>query len=101
MKTMQYNGAIEDANIQVVQKKDLAVIFDDTVQPGESFSFVGEDKHGTMGTEISIFVNSALNTKIHTSCSQPIGPNLVSGDFKVIEGYSLKGGLLCELPLSL
>jgi SdrD B-like protein len=93
--TLQYNGTIDDATIKVVQKKDSVEIFEDIVQPGELFTFVGEDKNGTMGTEIKIYVDGDENTKIHTSCSQPIGPGLISGDFKVIEGYSLKGGLLC------
>ena len=37
------------------------------------------------------------NTKIHTSCSDPIGPGLISGDFTVIAGESKKGGELCPL----
>ena len=92
--TLQYNG-LTAANIKVVQKKDSVEIFEDIVQPGELFTFVGEDKNGTMGTEIKIYVDGDENTKIHTSCSQPIGPGLISGDFVVIEGYSLEGGLLC------
>ncbi|MBC8236380.1 T9SS type A sorting domain-containing protein, partial [bacterium] len=97
--TLQYNGTIADANIQVVQKKDDIVVFDNTVQPGEEFTFVGADKHGTLGTEISIFVDNILNTKIHTSCSQPIGPGLISGDFEVISGRSKDGGLLCPVEV--
>jgi hypothetical protein len=92
--TLQYTGD-DPALIKVVQKKDSVEIFEDIVQPGELFTFVGEDKNGTMGTEIIIYVGVVENTKIHTSCSQPIGPGLISGDFLVIEGYSLKGGLLC------
>jgi hypothetical protein len=34
---------------------------------------------------------------IHTSCSDPIGPGFVSGDFTVMSGYSRNGGLLCPL----
>ena len=58
---------------------------------------IGNDKKGTLGTEIKICVDGELNTKIHTSCSKPIGPGLVSGDFKVIEGYSKEGGKLPPL----
>ncbi|MBW2664333.1 MAG: hypothetical protein JRD93_20740 [Deltaproteobacteria bacterium] len=93
--TLQYIGTIDNATIKVVQKKDSVVIFEDIVQPGGLFTFVGEDKNGTMSTEIIIYVGNVENTKIHTSCSQPIGPGLVSDDFMVIEGYSLEGGLLC------
>ncbi len=63
----------------------------------QNFTVVGQDKHGTLGREITLYVNGEVNTKIHTSCSVPIGPGSVFGDFKVIEGYSKKGGLLPEL----
>ena len=66
---------------------------------GESFSFVGADDKGTLSNEISIYVDDELNTKIHTSCSKPIGPGLISGDFIVIEGESLDGGQLCPLEV--
>ena len=51
-----------------------------------------------MGTEITIFVNGEFNTKIHTSCSQPIYPGLVFGDFTVVSGSSRNGGNLVECP---
>ena len=96
--TLRYNGG-DAAEIKVEQKgKDGGVVFNDVVQPGEEFTFSGMDKKGTLGTEISIYVDGILNTRIHTSCSQPIGPGLVSGDFEVIEGYSRNGGLLCPIP---
>ena len=94
--TLQYNGIIA-ATIKVVQKKDNIEIFNQFVNAGGEFTFVGEDKNGTMGTEIKIYVDDDENTKIHTSCSQPIGPGLISGDFLVIEGESLKGGPLCPM----
>ena len=92
--TLQYNGD-SSAQVKVEQKKG-EVVFNALVSPGGQFTFDGEDKNNTLGTEISVFVDGVLNTKIHTSCSQPIGPGLVSGEFEVIEGYSLNGGLLCE-----
>ncbi len=94
--TLEYLGS-SSAQIRVEQKKDDVVVFDAVVAPGEQFSFVGEDKKNTLGTEIKIFVDGVLNTKIHTSCSQPIGPGLISGDFLVIEGMSRNGGELCPL----
>jgi len=94
--TVQYNGS-ETAYIEVEQKKN-GTVFEGLVAPGDTFTFDGKDKHGTLGTEISIYVDGQLNTKIHTSCSRPIGPGLVSGDFEVIEGYSKDGGLLCPIP---
>jgi hypothetical protein len=85
-----------DAQVRVDQKKD-GTVFDDFVPTGGEFSFSGTDKKGTLGTEISIFVDGILDTKIHTSCSQPIGPGLVSGSFEVISGTSRNGGPLPPL----
>ncbi len=97
--TLQYLGDATDASIEVKQKKEgkTATAFSGVVQPGDLFTVNGVDKHGTLGPEISVFVNGVLNAKIHTSCSQPIGPGLVRGDFLVVEGYSRNGGLLCPL----
>jgi hypothetical protein len=98
--TLRYTGSTSNANIVVEQKKAESgsnVVFSGTVQPGGTFTFTGKDKQGTLGTEISIFVNGVLNTKIHTSCSVPIGPGLVSGDFTVVSGSSRNGGLLCPI----
>ena len=74
--------------------KDGGIIFNDYVDPNGEFTINGQDKNGTLGTEITLYVDGVQNTKIHTSCSQPIYPGLVSGDFEVIEGYSKDGGLL-------
>jgi hypothetical protein len=95
--SLKYNGDQTDAHIIVSQKKDDVVVFDEIIQPGESFSFVGVDKKNTLGTEIIVEVNGVVNTKIHTSCSQPIGPGLIFGDFVVIAGASRNGGALCPL----
>jgi hypothetical protein len=86
-----------DAQVRVDQKKDDVTVFDDFVPAGGEFSFSGTDKKGTLGTEIKIYVNGNLDTKIHTSCSQPIGPGLVSGSFEVISGNSRNGGPLPPL----
>jgi len=43
-------------------------------------------KHGTLGTEVTLFVAGAENPEAHTGCSQPVGPGLVYGGFTVIEG---------------
>ena len=93
--TLRYNGAVA-ANIQVVQKKPNVEVFNGTVQPGEEFTVYGQDDKGTLSTEIKIFVDTVEHTAIHTSCSQPIGPGLVRGDFEVVEGYSRNGGPLCS-----
>jgi hypothetical protein len=96
--TLQYNGSAS-ADILVEGKKgtDRMVVFDGNVAAGGQFSFVGWDKHGTLGTEINIYVDGGDPTEIHTSCSQPIGIGMVFGDFVVIDGYSRNGGQLCDL----
>jgi hypothetical protein len=93
--TLQYTGTIVDAMVRVVQKNG-AVVFNNTVQPNGTFTINGTD-NGTLTTDIYVYVNGTQNASIHTSCSQPIGPGLVRGDFLVVEGYSLNGGKLCEM----
>ena len=102
--TLRYNGD-NDALITVEGKKkkkdndNANVVFGpEIVQPGEEFTFSGNDKNGTLGTEIRIFVDGELAAKIHTSCSQPIGPGLAVGDFEVVAGESLEGGPLAPIP---
>ncbi|MCP4117929.1 MAG: hypothetical protein GY737_21535, partial [Desulfobacteraceae bacterium] len=95
--TLKYNGS-EAAVVKVKQKKE-GTIFSKRLNPGDTFTITGADRKGTLGTEIYIYVGCRLNTKIHTSCSQPIGPGLVSGDFEVLSGFSLKGGKLCPVNL--
>ncbi|MCK5649596.1 MAG: hypothetical protein KAI22_12035, partial [Gammaproteobacteria bacterium] len=92
--TMQYNGT-QSAQV-VVEQKD-GVVFNAMVQPGEHFTFSGIDKNGTLGTEITFYVDDVVNADLHTSCSVEIGPGTIAGDFLVIEAYSLNGGLMCPI----
>lgn len=98
--TLKYHGS-DPALIEVQQKGKKGnpgtTIFIGTVASGGTLSFDGTKKDDKMGSEISIFVDNDLNTKIHTSCSQPIGVGQISGDFEIIEGYSLRGGRICPL----
>ncbi len=78
------------------------VLFEGYLEPGDIFTVYGpaagkKSFSGTLGTEITLYVEGALNTMIHTSCSQPIGPGLISGDFVVLSGSSKHGGALCSL----
>lgn len=98
--TLRYIGTEENATIRVLQKdgnnKNVEV-FEGTVAPGATFTIEGENRKGTFGPEIRIYVNGELDARIHTSCSEPIGPGLVEGDFEVVEGFSRVGGRLCEV----
>ncbi|NER11508.1 hypothetical protein SAMN06265375_103127 [Muriicola jejuensis] len=92
---LSYSGDLDD-DIRVETKKE-GDVFNGKVSADGTFEFYGNDKKGTLGTEITIYVNGEEAVKIHTSCSQPIGPGLVAGDFEVIEGTSRNGGDLCPL----
>lgn len=94
--TLRYDGPSSAQIVVATTRPDALVAFQNIVNPGESFVVNGIDRHGTLGVEILLYVNGYLKAKIHTSCSQPIGPGLVAGPFTVIEGYSKEGGLLCE-----
>ncbi|MGA1825120.1 MAG: DUF2341 domain-containing protein, partial [bacterium] len=65
--------------IEVKDKKDNDSFFAGNVKPKGEFTFYGKDDKGTLGTEIKIYVNGKINTTIHTSCSQPIGPGMTFG----------------------
>ena len=41
--------------------------------------------------------NTKLKIRVHTSCSEPIGPGSTFGNFDVIAGTSKKNGLLCPI----
>ncbi|MHC5009596.1 MAG: DUF7467 domain-containing protein [Planctomycetota bacterium] len=93
--TLRYDGAT-DAHIRVLQNKG-EVAFDGPVAAGGTFEVAGQDRQGTLGPDIRLFVDGVENTTIHTSCSQPIGPGLVRGDFMVLAGRSRTGGELCPV----
>jgi len=77
-----------------------APLFSGVVSPGEEIRIDGPQTgsggfQGTLGTEIDVSVNGSPQVTIHTSCSQPIGPGMVFGDFVVTAGESKQGGPLC------
>ncbi len=92
--TLKYTGD-SAAEVKVKQKKGKDIVFNNTLNPGEHFQITGTWK-GSLGTEIKLYVNGELNAKIHTSCSVPVGPGQIAGDFEVINGTSKKyDGPLC------
>lgn len=95
--TLKYLGT-NSVNVKVYQEKFSSPIFSGVVSPSSSlFSFSGMDKFGTMGTNIYIYVNGVFATSIHTSCSQPIGPDMTFGKFEIVYGESRNGGPLCPV----
>ncbi len=79
-----------------VRQSNGDVVFGDVVEHGASFSFEGTGDHGKLGSWIKVDVGGE-ETKIHTSCSEPIGPGSTFGNFDVIAGTSKKNGLLCPI----
>jgi cysteine-rich repeat protein len=97
--TLRYNGTASK-EIKITDK-DGNIVFNGTVAPNGTFTCNGKDKNGTLGTTIAVYTKSGssytLNTNIHTSCSQPIGPFQSYGDFTIMSGESLNGGNLCQI----
>ena len=89
---LRYLGA---ATAQVLVLGDKGkVFFDSTVAPGGWLELAGPGR-GALGTKLTIYVDGQLHDSIHTSCSDPIGPGVTFGDFRVIAGQSSGGGPLC------
>ncbi len=91
--TLKYNGA-GSPTIKVDQKKE-GTIFEQTVASGGQFTIQGIDNKGTLGTQISIYVDGVLNTQIHTSCSVEINIGQTFGSFTITNGQSRNNGKLC------
>lgn len=97
--TLRYNGT-ETVAVKITQKvgsRMVKVFEDDSVEAGEEIAIEGKNDRGTFGSKIQVFVNNKAHTSIHTSCSEPIGPGLVRGDFEVVGGTSRQGGDLCPV----
>ncbi|MBU4153478.1 MAG: hypothetical protein KKD63_11400 [Proteobacteria bacterium] len=92
--TLGYTGN-SNAKVKIVNKDGYTLLLKDIVTPGEMLNFSLANGYGNLTTDIKIYLNGYYHTSIHTSCSQPIGPGLVFGNFQVISGASLNGGILC------
>jgi hypothetical protein len=90
--SLRYLGAAT-AQVLIVGAKGQ-VFFDAPVAPGGWLEVLGAGS-GALGTKITIYVDGQLHDSIHTSCSDPIGPGVTFGDFRVIAGQSSGGGPLC------
>ena len=95
--TLKYTGDMA-VIVKVVQHKG-EVVKNSLVLPNGEFTVYGVDKKNTLSPKLFLYKNNTLNTMIHTSCSIPIGPGLVSGDFVVVSGESRNGGILCPVDV--
>lgn len=88
--------------VKVYQKKENSCygvkLFDQTVQPGETFTLNGANSDGTFGEFVYIYIGNSCYyyTKIKTNCYLKIGPGYEKGVFNVVSGRSSEGGKLCE-----
>lgn len=95
--TLRYDGTITGATIKVTKATGgQDVLYEDIVQPGGEFTFVGTGNNNQMGSKINIYINDVFNVQIHTSCSEPILAGMTFGDFFIVAGESLNGGPLCD-----
>lgn len=94
--SIRFNGP-DNTAVKIKQDNDNSILFQDTVDHGEIINISQSEGSATMGDNIKIYVNSSYYGKFHTSCSSPIGPGLVIGDFKILSGASLLGGILCPV----
>jgi len=98
--TLRYDGRYDndtsEAQIEVYQHNNETLLFEsDNLTTGDEFTVFGINNHDTLGPKV--YVNGDNNTIIHTSCSDPIGPGAVYGDFTVLSGRSRNGGPLCAV----
>jgi hypothetical protein len=97
--TFQYLGA-QAANVSVYDDNDAKadkLLFQGLLEPGDEFTVGPRPGQDKLNNDISIWVDGTFNAKLHTSCSQPIGPGMVAGDFQIVSGRSKDNGLMCEL----
>jgi hypothetical protein len=73
------------------------VRFDGYLETGSQFLLQDLNDQGNLFPDLSVYVNDVRHTKIDVSCSEPIGPGLVSGDFEVISGVDLLDIELCPV----
>ncbi|MEW6427155.1 MAG: SdrD B-like domain-containing protein, partial [Thermodesulfobacteriota bacterium] len=93
--TLAYHGTT--ATTVKISNKDGYVLYSGTVQPEGLIALSLADASGRLTPAIKLYVGGLFHTSIHTSCSQPIGPGLVAGNFEVVAGASLNGGELCAV----
>ena len=89
---LQYNGPT--GLVTVFQR--WRIVFSEVLETGDTFMFVGRGKDNKLGRRITIRAPGG-RTRIHTSCSQPIGLGMTFDHFEVVAGVSADGSALCPL----
>ncbi len=93
--TLQYHGE-RSALIKVYGHKG-DIVFDATVSPNAFFTLNGFDKKNTLGPKVKIYIDSVLDTEIHTSCSVALLLGMQFGSFTIVDGDSRNGGQTCSI----
>ncbi|MEZ5001691.1 MAG: hypothetical protein R2730_01535 [Chitinophagales bacterium] len=92
---MAYNQA-GPVYVEVTDKNGDDVYFADTVYQNDTISFEGTGSNNKLDKDIKVYVDGVLNATVHTSCSKPIGPGAVWGDFTVTYAESVDNGPVCN-----
>ena len=77
------------------EKKEWEQIFN-AVNNGDVLEIQTPEGADKLGTRTYLTIGGGEPFEIHTSCSQNIEVGMVFGNYKVIDGASLKGGPFCE-----
>jgi hypothetical protein len=91
---VQYNGA-EAAGVRVLDGGHI--YFNGAVNPGDIITLTPLPGQTRLRNNLDFFVDATLNAEIHTSCSEPIGPGQVAGDFLVTRAVSRVNGEMCPI----
>jgi hypothetical protein len=98
--TLEFQGS-DEVFVEVYEEghyqHDHDQYFAGFVSPGESFSFIGDGDDNKLAKDTAIAVNGIEVLDFHTSCSQPIGPGLLLGEFLVTAAESKDNGKICPL----
>ncbi len=94
--SIQFNGP-DNSTIKITQESDGSVLFQNNVDNGDIINITHATSSSTMGDDLNIYMDDSFYGKLHTSCSTPIGPGLELGDFTIVSGASLIGGMLCPV----
>ena len=98
--SLRYIGD-EAGEITIYDHRRRNLLYSNHHEPGDVFSFVGANVHEKMNPNIYTYIDGELDAFLHTSCSVDIYVGLLFGEFEVVGGRSLDGGLLCvgEAPV--